>query len=288
MASPPRDFFNWNKVKVRYCDGASFAGDVDNEHQSEKLFFRGRRVWEAIIDQLLSEGLVKAKQAFLTGCSAGGLATFIHCDSFHDRLPLTTKVKCLADAGFFLDEKDISGHKTIHSFYDEVVQLQGITKSLSNDCITVMEHSKCFFPRELIKRINTPLFILNPAYDFWQIQNVLVPPESDPGGQWWRCKMNIHHCNSNQIKTLQGFRIRLLNALRKFQQNSKGGMFINSCFAHCQTMSHMTWHSTTSPRINNKTIAEAVGDWYFERREVKEVDCPFPCNPTCSNMDFGR
>ncbi|KAK8961598.1 hypothetical protein KSP40_PGU009100 [Platanthera guangdongensis] len=149
-----------------------------------------------------------------------------------------------------------------------------------------MEHSQCFFPRELIKRINTPLFILNPAYDFWQIEHVLVPPKSDPAGQWRRCRMNIHHCNSNQIETLHGFRKSLLNALRKFQQNSKGGMFINSCFAHCQTMSNMTWHSTTSPRINNKSIAEAVGDWYFERRRVKEVDCPFPCNPTCSNMDF--
>lgn len=25
------DFFNWNRVKVRYCDGASFAGDSENK-----------------------------------------------------------------------------------------------------------------------------------------------------------------------------------------------------------------------------------------------------------------
>jgi hypothetical protein len=25
------DFFNWNKVKIRYCDGASFAGHPENE-----------------------------------------------------------------------------------------------------------------------------------------------------------------------------------------------------------------------------------------------------------------
>jgi hypothetical protein len=24
-------FYNWNKVKVRYCDGASFSGNVENE-----------------------------------------------------------------------------------------------------------------------------------------------------------------------------------------------------------------------------------------------------------------
>ena len=25
------EFYNWNRVKVRYCDGGSFSGDVD-EH----------------------------------------------------------------------------------------------------------------------------------------------------------------------------------------------------------------------------------------------------------------
>lgn len=43
-------------------------------------------------------------QALLSGCSAGGLATLIHCDEFRELLPKEAKVKCLADAGFFLDE----------------------------------------------------------------------------------------------------------------------------------------------------------------------------------------
>lgn len=43
-------------------------------------------------------------QAFLTGCSAGGLATLIHCEDFRALLPEEVTVKCLADAGFFLDE----------------------------------------------------------------------------------------------------------------------------------------------------------------------------------------
>lgn len=25
------DFFNWNRVKIRYCDGASFAGDSEDK-----------------------------------------------------------------------------------------------------------------------------------------------------------------------------------------------------------------------------------------------------------------
>ena len=31
MASCAADFYNWNRVKLRYCDGASFAGEGQNE-----------------------------------------------------------------------------------------------------------------------------------------------------------------------------------------------------------------------------------------------------------------
>jgi hypothetical protein len=43
-------------------------------------------------------------QALLSGCSAGGLATFHHCDNFTKYLPTNASVKCMSDAGFFLDE----------------------------------------------------------------------------------------------------------------------------------------------------------------------------------------
>jgi hypothetical protein len=32
-----------------------------------------------------------------------GLASILHCDEFRDLFPETTKVKCLSDAGVFLD-----------------------------------------------------------------------------------------------------------------------------------------------------------------------------------------
>ncbi|OAY41310.1 pectin acetylesterase 5 isoform X1 [Manihot esculenta] len=281
------DFFNWNKVKIRYCDGASLAGHPESELKNvTKLYFRGQFIWDAFMDELLSIGLSNAKQALLSGCSAGGLATLIHCDNFRDLMPKDANVKCLADAGFFLDEKDILGNYTMRSFYHDVVNLQGVTKSLPKNCVSRMDSSKCLFPQEIIKNIRTPLFIVNPVYDFWQIHHILVPDGSDVHGHWQKCRMNLQYCNPGQIEILHGFRSSLLNALSDFQKKEEGGMFINSCFIHCQTWVADTWHSHTSPKINNKTIAEAVGDWYFNRRVVKEVDCPYPCNPTCYNMEF--
>ncbi|XP_027350367.1 pectin acetylesterase 5-like isoform X1 [Abrus precatorius] len=287
------DFFNWNKVKIRYCDGASFAGHPDSEVRIDftfgtgsGLFFRGQIIWEAIIDELLSIGMSKAKQALLSGCSAGGLAALIHCDNFRQVLPKEATVKCLADAGFFLDEKDISGNNTIRSFYSDVVQLQGVAKSLHKECIAKMEPSKCLFPSEIVKNIKTPVFLVHPGYDYWQIRNILVPHGSDPHGLWKRCRLNIHSCNANMVDKLDRFRGSLLKAVNEFRQQKQIGMFINSCFIHCQTEKEVTWHSPNSPKINDKTIAESVADWFFDREVVKRVDCSYPCNPTCYNMDF--
>lgn len=49
-----------------------------------------------------------------------------------------------------------------------------------------------------------------------------------------------------------GYRRSLLKALKEFQKNKEGGMFISSCFIHCQAWMTETWHAPTSPRINNK------------------------------------
>ncbi|CAN1219277.1 Pectin acetylesterase 12 [Linum perenne] len=95
------DFYNWNRVKVRYCDGASFLGD--SEDKASQLQFRGQRIWLAAMKDLLAKGMRNANQALLSGCSAGGLAAILHCDEFRGLLPRTKRVKCLSDAGLFLD-----------------------------------------------------------------------------------------------------------------------------------------------------------------------------------------
>ncbi|KAG6437658.1 hypothetical protein SASPL_102580 [Salvia splendens] len=263
-------FFNWNKVKVRYCDGSSFSSRPDTEfHNGTELFFRGQLIWDTLMDELLTIGMSKARQALLTGCSAGGLAILIHCDDFRDLLPKDTDVKCLADADlcinvfkygnigignslFYIDgkhkhlfrntevcdlfsyRKDIVGNHSIESFYHDVVHLQviypklhsllmyardlsvfvclfwhqtliGIAKSLNHDCVARSdEPSKCFFPQEFIGNIKTPVFLVQPAYDFWQIENIYVPKSSDPQGSWRKCRLNIFNCNSNQLEVLHG------------------------------------------------------------------------------------
>jgi hypothetical protein len=71
-------------------------------------------------------------------------------------------------------------------------------------CSSDMEPGQCFFPQEVAKGITTPMFILNPAYDVWQVEHVLTPDGSDPQNLWQDCRMDITKCNTKQLEILQG------------------------------------------------------------------------------------
>ncbi|XP_021753639.1 pectin acetylesterase 9-like [Chenopodium quinoa] len=199
------DFYNWNRVVLKYCDGASFAGDSKFDNGTSSLYFRGQKIWQAIISDLLPKGLAHAEKALLSGCSAGGLAVFLHCDNFSNYLPENSTVKCISDAGFFLDVNDVAKNDTIRSFHHDVVSLQGVEKNLNQNCTSSQTNPKqCFFPQYFLSYIKTPLFVLNSAYDTWQLNNILVPSSADPGGRWNNCKNNVSGCTDSQIQILQG------------------------------------------------------------------------------------
>ncbi|KAG4917193.1 hypothetical protein GLYMA_02G006600v4 [Glycine max] len=278
------DFFNWNRVKLRYCDGASFSGDSEDE--SAQLQFRGQKIWLAAMEELMSKGMQKADQALLSGCSAGGLASIIHCDEFRSLFPKSSKVKCLSDGGFFLDVMDVSGGRTLRTLFGGVVQLQELQKNLPKSCLDQLDPTSCFFPQNMIEHVETPLFLLNAAYDVWQVQASLAPPSADRLGSWNECKSNHANCSSSQMQFLQDFRNQMLSDIKDFSSSSQTGLFINSCFAHCQSERQETWFADDSPLIEDKPIAVAIGDWYFDREVVKAIDCAYPCDNSCHNLVF--
>ncbi|KAI4335124.1 hypothetical protein L6164_013801 [Bauhinia variegata] len=279
------DFFNWNRVKVRYCDGASFSGDSQNA--AARLYFRGQHIWSAAMEDLMSQGMRYAKQALLSGCSAGGLASILHCDEFRELFPRTTRVKCLSDAGLFLDALDVAGRRTLRNMFRAVVSLHGVPKNLPRSCTSHLNPTLCFFPQYLISSVRTPLFLLNAAYDTWQIQASLAPPSTDYHWNWVDCRKNYARCSSWQIHYLQGFRNQMLNSVKRFSRYRKNGLFINSCFSHCQSERQDTWFAPNSPHIGNRGIAQSVGNWFFDRVVgIQAIGCPYPCDKTCHNMVF--
>ncbi|KAL6615255.1 hypothetical protein ACP70R_037525 [Stipagrostis hirtigluma subsp. patula] len=168
------DFYNWNRVKIRYCDGGSFAGDTYNKDSGTHL--RGQRIWNAAVRHLLSIGMASADHCCSPRCSSGGLAVILHCDQFRAFFPSRgATVKCLADAGLYLDafctiarSVDVSGRRSLRSYFRDIVAVQGAAKNLPPACTARLDATSCFFPQNIMDDIKTPIFLLNTAYDFIQ------------------------------------------------------------------------------------------------------------------------
>ncbi|EXC30994.1 hypothetical protein L484_021294 [Morus notabilis] len=242
--SENHDFFNWNKVKIRYCDGASLSGHPESESKNgDKLFFRGQLIWEVLMDELLSIGLSKAKQALLSGCSAGGLATLIHCDDFRKRLPENVTAKCLADAEegdrhYKRKEKKEKRKKESGRLREWREKWRSGDRGCCSSMIFLASIYRVKSFTAAMKDVLGNRTMRSFYHDVSLLQGV--------------AKSLHKECLAKAEPSEAGFRDSLLMALSDFQKNKEGGMFINSCFAHCQTWMAETWHSLNSPQINKK------------------------------------
>jgi hypothetical protein len=75
------------------------------------LYFRGKRVMDALLEVLLLEhGLSQAEEVLLSGGSAGGLSTYLHADYVKTKMPATVKkYKAAPNSGFFALHADATG-----------------------------------------------------------------------------------------------------------------------------------------------------------------------------------
>ncbi|XP_076959180.1 pectin acetylesterase 8-like [Bidens hawaiensis] len=265
------NFYNWNRVYMRYCDGSSFTGDVEAVDPVNNLYFRGARVFNVIVEELMSLGMKNAQNALLSGCSAGGLAAILNCDKFRGYFPAGTRVKCVPDAGYFAHVKDLSGEYRFEQYYDRVVTLHGSAKNLPSGCTSNMKPGLCFYPQYAMPYIKTPVFVVNSAYDTWQVFYILSSYEADPKGEFTKCKNDLSQCTPAQRKRLEDFRSDFLGAISVVANSSTKGMFINNCYTHCET-DQTIWYEKPTSKLQNKSMAEAAGDWFFDKNGFQKVD----------------
>ncbi|XP_027775200.1 pectin acetylesterase 8-like isoform X2 [Solanum pennellii] len=162
------DFYNWNRVMVIYCDGSSFTGDVELVDPITKLHFRGARIFLALIENFLEKGMKNAKNAILSGGSAGGLPALIHCDRFKALLPNSARVKCLADGSYFLHREQMKEMAFMDTVNEGLIKLHNSTNMLPSSCTSKMNPSLCLFPQYFQEGIKTPFFIVNSMFDTFQ------------------------------------------------------------------------------------------------------------------------
>lgn len=195
-------FHDWNAVHVFYCDGASFSGNREEPLvvENTKLYMRGHRVLDAILEDLGEKGLHNAKQVLLTGCSAGGLSTFLHADYVASRLPRNAHYKAMPKSGFFLASVNYQDKPVYIDEMEYVWKMQNVSRGTVNSaCVDANRDAphRCMFAPYTYPHIRTPILVLNSIYDSWQLGNILNLPCTSKGPR---------SCNVQEIQDANGYR----------------------------------------------------------------------------------
>mmetsp|Transcript_7094 Transcript_7094/g.14333 ORF Transcript_7094/g.14333 Transcript_7094/m.14333 type:complete len:550 (-) Transcript_7094:148-1797(-) len=265
-------FYDWNIVLLRYCDGGSFSGlrgDTVTVGDRE-LHFRGFAILQAMIDDLLiNRGLHASTDVVISGCSAGGLATYLHLDYWAERIhsvALGALVVGMPDSGFFLDYQDPI--RQFHSGLKFVFEEFNSTNGVDKDCVAAYaatsETWRCIFAERISPFISTPLLALQSRFDSWQTAMDLDSTDHQQINQWGE-------------RTVELMRSSLL------AHNGKHAAFIDSCAHHCnfwnqlessdgltQPMAFQRWYS----RISQGQMPETQEHFRLE---------PFPCEACCGS-----
>ncbi|XP_078571468.1 uncharacterized protein LOC144859073 [Branchiostoma floridae x Branchiostoma japonicum] len=268
------DFYNWNVAMLKYCDGASFAGNRTDVvvHEGKQLYFRGRRVLQALLDHLLAHGLDQANRVILSGVSAGGVAVMLHADYVRSRLPARVTYHALPDAGFFPDTRNITGHEHIRTLYQRSFTMQNCSGGVDEDCIKDKSEEmqwQCYIAQYAYKYVQTPMFIANSGYDYWSL--------------WFVYHLRCHpeQCPPEKQDKLQEFHQKILAITSQVRKSEKDGIFLPSCFIHSLTSFGYTW---TDYLVSGTSLRDAFHKWYTGKTPAvvaNYFDKPYPENPTC-------
>jgi len=273
--------YNWNVAFMKYCDGGSFSGNNETvtTYKNHSLFFRGKRIREAIAKDLMeNRGLKNASDLMVSGCSAGGLATYLHadqwCNTLHSANP-SAKCAALPDSGFFIDYQDpdvpceptspgmlgttINGN--YHCGLKWTYSIQNATAGIDPKCVAAHpgKEWQCMFAEHAAEHIQTPVFALQSEYDSWQQGHV-----QGPGGSKKTQEMG-KNITERLLKTLLG-------------KNPKSGAFLDSCLHHCAA-----WNII---RIDGDLVSTAIQKWYNglgqeDNKRLWDQNQPFPCKDCC-------
>ena len=250
---------------------------------------------EAFQDSLLKAGLSAATDAVISGCSAGGLATYLHTDQWCDAVQASSPgAKCvgLPDSGFFLDFEDpratpvVGGEATIVKKTKGVAPLDGDAQlgatspgnyhqglrwsfeaqnaGVNADCVASKaagEAYRCMFAEHAAEHLRSPVFALQSKYDSWQTGHVLFDGD-----------------NATSVNVLGKNITARLDAML-LGTNPASGAFLDACHHHCGS-----WNSV---RIDGDLVADAFAAWYATHadpsaKKLWDQSEAYPCDACCA------
>jgi hypothetical protein len=318
---------NYNKVWMVYTDGNSFSGLREGpapyvlaNGTSVDLWFRGRANLDAVLDAV-SRNVMGSKNLFRdahhvveTGCSAGGLATFLHANYLYDKLQgaYSGQFLSMPISGYFLDALSKDGAKQ----YGMQIQVIHALSNASTDAACeaaypAAEQWRCNMAEYVYPFIRPPVFVLNSFYDSWQTGCILTSEPVAKGAfnngncsavpGWQSCAKNPGTCSQDQIVNgYVPFGAELIDSLSKtniakYMAPGSGG-FLTSCHTHCEAQSDSCFKTFA---IDGTTYQQAATNWIQSNQASGGkskpqwlTDCEYttnkPCNPTCGPFETSK
>jgi hypothetical protein len=219
---------------------------------------------QAMQDDLLQDrGLAESTDVVISGCSAGGLATFLHVDKWAEVLGAAApkaKVRGMPDSGFFLDTEHEPAY---HSNMQWVFSYMNSTSGVNDACIAANSGNewKCIFAEHTAPHIQTPIFPLQGEYDSWQMC----------------CDLGAETKDNSTVGLINSWGANLTALIHSnlLGPNPAHGIFLDSCLHHCGG-----WGSY---KIDGMVQGPAFQQWYETGKGGVHIQGKkYPCAECCT------
>ncbi|CAI5989000.1 unnamed protein product [Closterium sp. NIES-65] len=242
-------FNDWNAVLVVYCDGGLYAGSrgAYTANLTRPFFIEGHASLASVIHDLRLRGLGSARNVLFSGCSAGAQAVAMTCDAMARALP-SASVKCLMDAGFFLDTPDIQGRLTWRQSVERLFKFHRMGLGIPPACrqAHAKEPWKCLLPQYNLPFLRTPLMVVNSLQDEIAVKMTFAPPLINGSSRLARTVLGIQ-----RVKRQQGV------WFESFLMNST---------SHCSAV-YGEWVGKVD--VLGRQLPKVVEQWFFHGRSGK-------------------
>ena len=299
-------FANANHVHIMYCDGGSFSGDKSEpiDVNGTKLFFRGRRILDAVLDFLkVDHGLAMATEVLLSGGSAGGLSTFLHADYVRSQFGQEVMFGAAPVSGFFLLHDTAQGLNVYPARMQYVYDMMNSSGAVNQRCratVAPAEAWKCIFANYSYAHTQTPMFPLQSSVDAWQMGAIFdldgagaagcTKTVLAPGGS----SHQLQNCTELQRRAVAQYQrdfLADLKASASFDKPGNGG-YVESCIEHVAAQG--TAFNTFRNGASGLTMQQALTAWWESGLTAPaashwQLPCMLhpsgafgQCNPTCT------
>ena len=263
------NFYNWNKIFVRYCDGSSFMSDRIYEKNGSKIYMKGKNNLLGVMNYLkINNNFTEADSVILSGFSAGSFATLIYANYIDSLTTKKNNTFVISDSGFFydLDDKVLKINKLVQKAYEYSTNHTEIVKLFDYYCdkhYIEKEPWKCMSGEYFVFNIKVPILSFQNVYDSW-ITRVIN------GNNCFLNRNYINNCSKQQMEKIYREGNLLIEKIHKYPRYDHITLFYYRKIGHMLTYYNWIWDDKNYS-IDGLTMNDIIKEWYEAVSKGKEM-----------------